>query len=199
MKMPTLSPPNHPGRTHKTEVVVLLSGGIDSAATVLTFPRSKFMVSGLHFDYGQAARRTEWSAAERLGVRLKIPVHRLRLGFRPFEVQGEFAARNALLVLTCAAVTPSRPLVIAAGIHQGVPYYDAQRGFVSDLQRVLDGYFSGGVQLAMPFIDASKRDVVRFARRHKLSLALTYSCEKKEAPACRTCPSCLDREVLRVD
>jgi 7-cyano-7-deazaguanine synthase len=112
---------------------------------------------------------------------------------------GEFFGRNALLVLLGGAVESNRPLIVALGIHSASPYYDTTSAFASDAQRVLDGYAKGAITLGAPFLSLTKQSIVDYARRHRVPLRLTYSCERKNAPACGKCPSCGDRGGFGVD
>jgi 7-cyano-7-deazaguanine synthase len=154
---------------------------------------------GLFFDYGQPARRSEWEAARDVARHFNVGVNRVRLGVRLPSRDGEFFARNALLALVAAATAADGPLVVAAGLHASSPYYDTTPSFVSDIQRLFDGYSGGTVEFAAPFLESPKRAVVEFARRHRVPLPLTYSCETRNAPACGKCRSCLDRSALHVD
>jgi 7-cyano-7-deazaguanine synthase len=105
-------------------VLVLLSGGIDSAATLHLYRRQAAEVSAVHVDYRQPARRSEWEAAQAIAAYYQVSITRLRLGIRPSIHGGEFFGRNALFALMAAATTGKGPLVIAAGLHAGSPYYD---------------------------------------------------------------------------
>lgn len=180
-------------------VLVLLSGGIDSATTLAVYRRQATAVSAVHFDYGQPARRSEWAAADAVARHYGVPITRIRLGVRPHVRAGEFFGRNALFVLAAAATVGQGPLVIAAGLHTASPYYDTTAAFVGDIQRILDGYAGGSVTFAAPFLETTKKSIVQYARRHRVPLPLTYSCERRSAPPCGVCSSCRDREDLRVD
>ena len=179
--------------------MVLLSGGIDSVATLSLYKRQGAHVSAVHFDYHQPARHSEWAAALSTAGHYDVPIMRIRLGFKLGSQKGEFFARNALFVLAAAATVGYGPLVVAAGIHYGTPYYDTTSSFVRDIQRLLDGYGGGTITFAAPFLGASKQEIVKFARRHRIPLRLTYSCERRGAPPCGQCPSCRDRKELGVD
>lgn len=181
---------------HKT---ILLSGGIDSAASIAASSDDKAALSTLFIDYGQPAANSEWMAARQIAGYFDVPVRRLDLGFDLVSTSGEFFARNALFVLAAAAVTEDRPLAIVLGIHALAQYYDTTPLFVDHLQRLLDGYSAGTVFLSVPFLTATKADIVRYSHENNLPLALTYSCERKNAPACGDCPSCQDRRVLDVE
>lgn len=182
----------------KPHVVILLSGGIDSTSTLVAYQAEGNPVEAVFVDYGQPARRSEWLAAQAIAQHYFIPITKVRLGLRLPSENGEFFGRNMLLVLFAGATSKHRPLVIATGIHSASPYYDTTATFVNDAQRLLDGYAGGAISLGVPFLEMEKLAVVKFARRHKVPLELTYSCERRNAPACGQCPSCEDRKAYRV-
>lgn len=180
-------------------VVVLLSGGIDSASVLAAYIAARHPARAIFVDYGQPARRSELAAARALARLHSIRLDVVKLGVQLTSDNGQFFARNALLVLLAAAAESSRPLIVGLGIHSASPYYDTTSVFRADIQRVLDGYAAGTITLGAPFLEMTKGSVVKFARRHKVPLGLTYSCETKNAPACGECPSCRDRRACRVD
>lgn len=66
-------------------------------------------------DYGQPADRSEWRAVQDVANRLDLEVKKVELGFRLGSQSGKFFGRNALLVLTSAGKTESRPLTANGG------------------------------------------------------------------------------------
>ena len=173
--------------------IVLMSGGIDSSVSAIAVRKEGYETSGLFVDYGQPAARSEWRALQDVAKHLDLDVKKVELGFRLASQSGEFFGRNALLVLTAAGITQSRPLTIALGIHALSEYYDTQPLFLRQMQRILDGYFAGSVALTAPFLACPKAEVIAFARDNGVPLDLTYSCEEQNAPPCLRCPSCEDR------
>ena len=173
--------------------LVLMSGGIDSSAAVGACFKGQTAPEGVFVDYGQPAARSEWSAARQVARHYGIEVCRVSLGFPLASHAGEFFGRNALLILTAAGMTETRPLSIVSGIHALSEYYDTSPLFLRQMQHLLNGYFGGSVTLNTPFLADTKAEVVQFAKDHEVPLELTYSCEIQDAPACGTCPSCRDR------
>lgn len=183
----------------RARVAVLLSGGIDSAATLCFYAKRRDDVRAVFVDHAQRPRASEWKAAQSIAIARRVGIDRVRLGFSLPSARGEFFGRNALLVLAAAATQAQLPMVIALGVHAGCPYYDTTQRFLKDMQSLLDGYGSGAVTIAAPFLDSTKEEIVRFARKHRVPLRLTYSCERKNAPPCGKCLSCLDRRGAHVD
>ena len=181
------------GNTH---AVVLLSGGIDSTATVAACKDTKESVLALFMDYGQPSAHSEWEAAQNVAAHYAVEVERVRLGFSLISDNGEFFGRNALFILTAAGFIERRPLVVALGIHSLTEYYDTTPLFTTHIERLLNGYSDGDVSLDTPFLTYTKAEVFKFAQEKAVPLHLTYSCERKNSPVCGVCPSCLDRSVL---
>lgn len=184
--------------TPRPPVLVLLSGGIDSACTLAAYRADRHPTRAVFVDYGQPARRSERAAAQAIAKHYRVSLSTVKLGVRLPGDNGEFFGRNALLVLLGGAVEANRPLIVALGIHSASPYYDTSSAFATDAQRLLDGYAKGAITLGAPFLTMTKRTVVDFARRHRVPLRLTYSCERRSAP-CGECPSCGDRSTFGVD
>ena len=173
--------------------VVLMSGGIDSSATLVVCQELGATISGMFVDYGQPAARSEWESAQRIARHYQIEIDRVELGFKLAAVRGEFFGRNALFVLTAAGAITERPLTIALGIHALTDYYDTTPLFVKHMERLLNGYSGGSVTLSAPFLADTKTEIIQYAMEKSVPLHLTYSCERQNAPACGECPSCRDR------
>ena len=181
------------------QCVVLMSGGIDSSATLAACQEPSISLRGMFVDYGQLAARSEWEAAQRIASHYQIEIDKVDTGISLVSDRGEFFGRNALFILTAAGSIPQRPLIVALGIHALADYYDTTPLFVKHIQRLLNGYSGGAVTLSVPFLAHTKAEVIRFARENSVPLHLTYSCERQDAPACGACPSCRDRIDLNAD
>ena len=176
--------------------LILLSGGIDSAATLAICQDSNPNTSALFVNYGQAAAESEWKAAQDIADYYGVEIERVELGFSLVVDNGEFFGRNALFILTAAGVIPQRPLDVALGIHALTDYYDTTPLFVRHVERLLNGYSGGEVTLSAPYLAHTKQEVIKIARDKGVPLHLTYSCERQNSPACGECPSCQDRRAF---
>lgn len=180
-----------------TECIVLLSGGLDSAACVHLL-RKQFDVRGVHVSYGQASERQEHMAAVSVADFFQIPLSIFSLQGARSKSDGEIIGRNAFLVFTALLEATAPQVVIALGIHAGTPYYDCSHGFIRAIQCIIDASSDGSVRVVTPFADWSKRDIWEYCLSHGVPVDLTYSCERGAEQPCNKCLSCQDLEALRV-
>ena len=176
-------------------VWVLLSGGVDSSALINYYREMGCQVEALHFQYGQPAQESELHAVKDLSKYYGVNTKLCQLGFDIKANDKEFYCRNTIFVFASIGMLGKRLRRISLGIHAGTPYYDCKPGFLSDCQRLLDGYFAGTVILEAPFIDFSKKQIFEYCLRQGVPINLTHSCETSDRP-CGSCPSCLDRRLL---
>lgn len=178
--------------------LVLLSGGIDSCATLALYRRKVAPVFAMFVDYGQAAASHEYAAVTRVAGHYEVNVRIATLtGLGNFQ-EGYILGRNALLLQVALTAAPFDVGQIAIGLHAGTSYPDCSPFFVSEMQRSFDLYCSGKMRVVAPFIDDDKRTVIAFCREIAVPLNLTYSCERGTMPPCGTCLSCLDRVAFDV-
>lgn len=184
------------GPRSRSQVEVLVSGGIDSAALLAFYLRERFDVTALFVDFGQPAVKQELRAAKAIcnhyGIRLSITTVRSQAAFSAGEIRG----RNAFLVFAAVLVCGMRTGIIAIGIHEGSPYYDCTEGFLKSIQAVLDGYVAGRIKVAAPFLKWGRQAIWEFSKEAQVPVDSTYSCEKGGAHPCGRCLSCKDREAL---
>ena len=177
---------------------LLLSGGIDSAACLAFYLKAGFRVECFHISFGQPASEHEQAAAERVARHFDVPLTILRWSGSADFMAGEIIGRNAFLFLGALIEIGKNKGVLATGIHSGTPYFDCSQTFLSSLQTVFDGYCDGRVQLAAPFLEWSKQQVLEFCEFEGVPIHLTYSCERGADQHCGRCLSCLDRSALSV-
>ena len=181
--------------TTEAEVLVLLSGGVDSTACVALYLEMGRPPCGLFVDYGQRARREEAVAAEAVahhyGISLRTAEWR---GPEPKSV-GLIPARNIFLIAVAAMERPASVRAIALGLHAGTPFADSSEAFVNAVAESLRCGGQADFSLATPFIAWPKSDVYAYAKRQRVPFALTYSCERDDGP-CGLCLSCGDRRTL---
>jgi 7-cyano-7-deazaguanine synthase len=152
------------------------------------------VLRAIHFDYGQPSALAERRAVRTICRHYKVPLAARNLGISLACESGEYRGRNALLLMAAAGSEPVTTSV-AIGIHAGTPYYDSSAAFLRDINRLFDGYFGGTLPVEAPFVGFDKRDVCAFARKVRVPLDLTFSCERTSDTPCGECLSCRDREA----
>lgn len=182
----------------QVQVLVLLSGGIDSAACAHFYMKAGHVVEALHVDYGQAARIEERRSAELISSRLGIGLKTIVLSEVTPKGDGLIQGRNALLLFVALLELQREQGLIAIGVHSGTEYYDCSPDFIIVAQSILDGYADGRIRVVAPFLNWTKDQVFDYARDGGLPLNLTYSCESGGPNPCGKCRSCLDLEAAHV-
>lgn len=178
------------------EVLVLLSGGLDSAACLNFYIDLSRPTCGLFIDYQQPAANREGCAAKAIADYYDVFLYTAKWSGQSKKQSGIVAARNAFLLTAALMERPEQVTTIALGIHAGTQYADCSPEFVSRMQATFDIYSGGVVHIATPFEDWTKADIWAYALSRNVPVDLTYSCEAGPNHPCGKCLSCLDRMGL---
>lgn len=176
-------------------VVVLLSGGIDSMACVEFYLQQGYKVEGLFFDYGQPAIKAEKNAANRIATYYGLQLRAISIPHLHSNKFGEISGRNAVFAMFALGVNGYGTYKIAIGIHAGTSYSDCSVAFVERINSLYDLYTNGTVILEAPFVRWTKEQIISYCNDLSLPLELTFSCEFGSEKPCGECMSCLDRKV----
>lgn len=178
------------------DVLVLLSGGIDSSACLAFLRRHCSRISALFVDYGQVAAAREVASASAIAHHYDVPLRTLTCHGASAKSEGLILGRNAFLLFLGLMEFPSQSGSIAIGLHSGTSYYDCGPDFTATIRTIFDGYTDGRVQLSVPLLKWTKRDIWEYCREIELPIGLTYSCEAAVDQPCGRCSSCRDLEAL---
>jgi 7-cyano-7-deazaguanine synthase len=181
-----------------SEVMVLLSGGIDSMACVHFFKEMGRMPCGLFIDYGQPPADRESKCAKMIAEHFGIILYSSQWKSIQQKKSGYIPARNAFLLITALMEKPTEVNTIVLGIHSGTSYPDCQTKFMDKMQQIFDLYSSDKTRISCPFIDFQKVELYSYCKEQHLPIELTYSCESSSLEPCGKCLSCIDREMLNV-
>lgn len=176
--------------------MVLLSGGIDSAACAYLLESKGFKTQALFVDYGQPAAPHERLSSSKIAGYLGIPLHEVKLIGADQARVGEVLGRNAFFVFAALLATRGAANLIALGIHAGTPYFDCSAEFSDEISKCVAHHTQGRVSLFTPFVTWGKADVYEYFKSTKIPIELTYSCEAGGDVPCAQCASCRDRESL---
>jgi 7-cyano-7-deazaguanine synthase len=176
------------------KVIVLVSGGIDSAACIYYYLQGNFAVESLHVNYGQLSATKEADAVRAVTLAAGIPLHTISAASFP-AMTGEIRGRNAFLLMAALMAFPEHSGLFALGIHAGTGYADCSPAFVAAAQAVFDVYADGRVRIDAPFLTWSKGDVYSYFSSRG-DIRMTYSCELGRLQPCDACRSCADLRSL---
>lgn len=179
-----------------SEAVILLSGGVDSAACLALFSALGIRSTCLFVNYGHDAAIQESRAAAAISRFYRVSLHQITVsGLRKWGA-GFVPGRNAFLLhIALMAVTFQKGL-IASGIHAGTTYSDCSAYFLRQMQASFDIYTNGRIWACAPFLHWKKPDIWEYCLSNKVPVELAYSCEAGTDPPCGECLSCLDRGHL---
>jgi 7-cyano-7-deazaguanine synthase len=180
------------------DVLVLLSGGIDSTACLHYYLSEKFSLECIFIDYGQKSKKYELESAKKITEYYDIKLIELKIDSLKDYDEGEIVGRNSFLVISTIMNIENNYRIIGMGIHKGTPYYDCSESFLKTMNDLLHGYFNGKVMLDAPFITWDKPMIINYCYDNNIPLDSTYSCEKGVKPPCGDCLSCLDRKEINV-
>ena len=186
------------GTVAQCSCVVLVSGGMDSAACIDFYHRQGLAVSGLHVSYGQLAASREVASARAIAQHYRIPLTIISIVGARRKSDGELLGRNAFLLFVALMELDAPSGILAVGIHSGTPYYDCSSSFLTTIQSILDGQCNGRIRVAAPFADWTKKEIWDYCLEHRVPAELTYSCERGLDQPCGVCLSCRDLEALHV-
>jgi 7-cyano-7-deazaguanine synthase len=204
------------------KVVMLLSGGVDSA-TLAYYLKLDWEVAALTVDYGQKHVR-ELQAAIKVARAADIPTKVLDLRVlgellvssltttEPIP-EGHYTAksqkstvvpnRNAILLNITAGYALSigaDAVAYAAHRNDRAVYPDCRPEFVTALQGSLRFGTDSNLQLLAPFINVTKASIVKLGLQLKVPYELTWSCYNGRAKACGKCGTCVERlEAFRLN
>lgn len=177
-------------------VLVLLSGGIDSCACASYYIAQGASVSALFVNYGQISAQREVNAVLKICGYYNIPLDKVTIsGFKSWTGSC-IPGRNSFLLYTGMMSFRHTTGIIALGIHAGTNYSDCSQEFIQTMQVSFDLYTDGCIQIGAPFVNFNKRGVWNYCQSENVPIELTYSCELGREQPCGECLSCKDLEVL---
>jgi 7-cyano-7-deazaguanine synthase len=178
------------------EVMVLLSGGIDSTSCVAFYLNQGLSVSALFVDYGQLSSHLENEAAAAVCEHYGITLQKTAISGLRQRSGGYIPGRNAFLLYAALLAFRSDTGIIGIGIHSGTTYQDCSEQFVEEMQSSFNLYTDGRVCIGAPFVRWNKLEVCHYSQTAGVPLHLTYSCELGRKQPCGECLSCKDTEAL---
>lgn len=198
-----------------TEVILLLSGGIDSTTMLAQLTGEGKEVHALSFDYGQR-HAVELEYAKRNAAHYQVATHHvIKIDYGPMaegniltgreaEVNTVYVpGRNLMMLSSAAAYAEAKAIgdiYFAANADDGQRFPDCSQAFVSALNELWQSCSNTkGVKVHVPLIHLTKVDVIEKALALEVGLQNTMSCYTPSGQqACGQCLSCtLRKEAIK--
>lgn len=188
-----------------SKVIVLLSGGLDSAVCLALALSQGHEVQTLTFDYGQRHGWGEIAAAEQVAAHYSVPFERVKVplefgrshlgpstaedweGASPYYVPG----RNTVLCSLAAGIAEARgfsSVWVGFNADDAEGFPDCRPDYLRALNEVLRLGTVAVPSIYAPLIYNSKCSIVERARELEAPINLTLSCY--EGSNCGGCDSC---------
>lgn len=201
-------------------VLVLLSGGMDSATAVAVFQTVGNVVETVSFNYGQRHNR-ELLAAKAISDHYQVKHHVLDLSGAQAAFQGSALTspeievphghyedgsmkltvvpnRNMIMLALATGLAISRGMKhIVYGAHAGdhAVYPDCRPEFYEAMQDAISkgNYEDNAPKLIAPFIDKTKADIAKMGSGLNVPFEMTWSCYEGNDVHCGQCGTCVER------
>jgi 7-cyano-7-deazaguanine synthase len=202
------------------QVVMGLSGGMDSATLAGYYLDKGYGVVPVSFGYGSKHGEYENAAARKLAEFYGLEIHNIQLPFIGEQFKSNLLRaggdipeghyENDNMALT---VVPGRNVifisimmglawslgasVVAVGAHAGdhAIYEDCRRSFIVAMDNAIREGSGGRVRLEAPFQDMTKTNILRigYGLDSPVPYELTRTCYKDQKNSCGRCGSCVER------
>lgn len=201
-----------------SQVVVLLSGGMDSVTALYHAARGHEVVAALSFHYGSKHNDREIPLAKWHADRLGIPHLVIPLGFIGEHFASDLLAsggeipkghyeeqtmkqtvvpfRNGIMLSVAAGFAESkgaRGLVIAAHAGDHAIYPDCREEFMRSMADAIRLGTYAAVEVLRPFIAMTKADIARRGAELGVDFLKTWSCYVGGETHCGECGTCVER------
>ena len=202
----------------KRNVVVLVSGGMDSVAALYQAHLTYTVVGAVSFDYGSKHNHKEIPFAVWHCQKLAVPHRTIRLDFVNQIFKSDLLQsggaipdghyeeltmkqtvvpfRNGIMLSIAGGYAESidaNGLVIAAHSGDHAIYPDCREDFMKSMGDAIRLGTYAAVEILRPFIHNTKAEIARRGHELNVDFAQTWSCYKGSDIHCGTCGTCVER------
>jgi 7-cyano-7-deazaguanine synthase len=201
--------------------IVLLSGGLDSAATLYHAKGQGYKICALSFDYGQRHKK-ELGFARKLSYINKVRISILKIKF-PWkgsslldkdivlpkgrigrkEIPDTYVPARNIVFLSFAAsyaeAIGASKIFIGANQIDYSNYPDCRKDFLHAFNMMItkgtrEGVSGKAISIEAPLIGLEKKDIIKKAFKMGVPFRYTWSCYMGGKSPCNKCDSCIIRK-----
>ena len=189
-------------------VMVVLSGGIDSAVLLYHLKQQGHEVRSLCVDYGQR-HHTEVTCAAALAVAAQTDHQTVTVPGLADIWRGTALINDKVAPSVSTWFVPNRNMIllsiaighalasgfdaVAYGAHRNDVYPDSREEFAQAMDEAARVCDWKGVRLLRPFMDKSKSEIIALGDNLGVPWDLTWSCYTP-GPPCLECAACIERQ-----
>lgn len=190
----------------QSKIVVLLSGGVDSAVCLALAKETEKEVHILIFDYGQKHSKEITSAFAIANyfdinptlVKLSVPfvsnlLKKSKEEIRPNENYVPFRNTMFLSIALGYAEANNCDTIYYGANDLDVENYPDCRQVYIDAMNDIAMLHNSGIRIEAPLMGLKKGEIIRLGEGHKIPWHLTWSCHKGNEKSCGRCPACVNR------
>ena len=199
--------------------IVLVSGGMDSAAVVGVAAKEHSELAFLHITYGQNTAQKEHECFLKLADHYKIPDHLRKVIDISFlrqiggssltddkievsrfegdsdQIPSSYVPFRNTHIIACAVswaeIIGAKNIYIGANEEDSPGYPDCRPAYYEAYNNLINqGTKDGDITIKTPVISMTKPEIIELAHKHKVPLELTWSCYQRNNKACGICDSC---------
>lgn len=199
--------------------IVLVSGGMDSAAVVGVAAKEHKDLAFLHITYGQNTAKKERECFHKLADHYKIPEKHRKIIDISFlrkiggssltddnievskfegdsdQIPTSYVPFRNTHIIACAVswaeVLGASKIYIGANEEDSPGYPDCRPAYYNAYNKLIqEGTKDGQISIETPVISMTKPQIIEIARKNNVPLDLTWSCYKRNDLACGECDSC---------
>ncbi len=187
------------------KIVVLTSGGIDSALMLYLFKKENYDIFPLHINYNQLAEEHEWNSCKAICKYFSLePFNMDILGFgklpsgltnKNLDIYRDafLPTRNLTFITLAAAYAYTKSTeMVAIGLLANPIFPDQTKTFIEKAETSIAEALGKPIRILAPLIELDKRDVLRLADEYSIP-KVTYFCHSGTDVPCGKCVSCIER------
>lgn len=188
-------------------VIILLSGGLDSLVSVALLTSQYNIIKALHINYGQKPAKKEFEACQDICQYYNIELEVLNLDWyeKISNISQEnirstneksywLPNRNGLFLNIAASYADAlncKYIAIGANKEEAQVFSDNSIEFVNCATKLFETSTQDKVNVIAPLINYDKKEIISKALELNTPLELVWSCYDDKEKHCGICPSCV--------